>query len=114
MSERSFDDLAKQAVETLSRRSSLLQLGGMALVASLAAPAATSARGRKGGGQRDRCSKSLKDKCRKVINEVCTAVFEEGPGECVTVLTPCCGEIDGCNIDDTIECVVEKINPPKA
>jgi hypothetical protein len=82
-----FDTLTRQARGVVTRRGSLLTLGGAALAATMANPGVSVA---SGGGFRKklkrRCDQN-KTKCVSSMNAFCNEVEE-----CIAALAPCCDE----------------------
>ena len=127
MSEQIIDSITRHAAGAVSRRASILALGGMALAAVSAVPA--SAKGnKKGKGGKDRkknnkgtgdavipappaptgptgeqlaqarCA-SQGDQCRAFVTEVC-----QGDEVCLEVLI-CCDQFATCNADAGLNCI---------
>jgi len=112
MDAHAFDAIARRTADSVSRRRSLLALGGAALAASLALPqAATAKQNRKGKGKnnnngKDRC-KAQVGKCQDGIASLCLAIFEEDSPECTELFSPCCRFLQNCETAQAFACAVE-------
>jgi len=108
MDPHAFDAIARRTADSVSRRRSLLALGGAALGASLGAPlAATAKKGRKGKNNgKDKC-KAQVGKCQDGIANLCLAIFEEDSPECVDAFSPCCRFLQNCETAQAFACAVE-------
>ena len=114
MSEEIIDTVSRRAADAVSRRASLLALGGMALAAMTAVPAA--AKGGKGGKKRKkrkgsdggssnageqlaqaRCASQV-DQCRASVSGFCD------PEDCPTQLS-CCDLFATCNAVGALACI---------
>ncbi|HYI14930.1 MAG TPA: hypothetical protein VEX37_06045 [Thermomicrobiales bacterium] len=102
MNDRTFDFFTARAA-SLSRRASLVGLGGAALAAAVVAP--TPARA-------GTVSKKVKKKCKKQIGqcETSAALFCARQffdlGACQTTLFPCCASFKNCKGGTAYECIV--------
>ena len=87
MNRHAFDTVARQARGMVTRRASLLTLGGAALAATVANPGVSVA---SGGGFRkklkERCDQN-KIRCVSLVPASCN----DDPG-CIALTTPCCDE----------------------
>ena len=113
MSDHAFDTIARRAAETVSRRRSLLNLGGAALVAGLVLPASAPARAGGKGKGKDRC-KSQVGKCREGVFDLCLIVYGEDVAECVDLYAPCCEFLKDCETARAFACAVEKADVKEA
>jgi hypothetical protein len=87
MNTQAFERLTRRAAATVSRRASLLTLGGAAVAA--ATPGITKA-GKKsqscGGKLKKRCTQN-KTQCIAPLTDICN-----GSADCIATLSPCCDE----------------------
>jgi hypothetical protein len=100
MSTRAFDAFTRHAVAVISRRTSLVTLGGAALVSTVAKPGSSEAK--KSSGKT--CKKKAKKKCNQDAaacrNVLPAACFDDA--ECIVLLTPCC---DACSANGFLICL---------
>jgi hypothetical protein len=108
MNEQTLGLVTKQAAKEISRRRSLLSLGGMVLAASLFAPAATAAE--KGKKKKNRCRAQI-GQCREGITSLCTAIqpTAEEIQECFELFDQCCEFLTGPNTSGAFACAAEVI-----
>lgn len=92
MTEQTFDAMT-QRVAGISRRQSLLTLGGAGLTTALAGRTL----GVEAKSTKKKCKKQTK-KCKKFIKNYC-----EGDQDCLNTLQPCCSP---CKVDKGVKCVV--------
>lgn len=87
MNSHAFETLSRQAGAALTRRTSLLTLGGAALVATVAHPGVAAASG-------SGCRKKLKKRCRQSKTQCVSSVEINCNGDpgCIALTTPCCDE----------------------
>jgi hypothetical protein len=121
MNGTAFDTITLRAAAAISRRSSLLTLGGAALGVTLAAPLVAEA-GKAGKKARKKCKKQV-GKCKTVVAEFCSTIEADtrsrqviasgGEAECLAVLNPCCEFLRNCSADDSTECIIEAFRPTK-
>jgi hypothetical protein len=114
VSEQIIDTITRRAAGAVSRRTSLLALGGMALVAVTAAPSAAKGgkkgkkpKKRKGGNGSDgtgfgplaqaRCASQV-DQCRAIVTDLCE------DAECLGKIV-CCAPLATCNADGALACL---------
>jgi hypothetical protein len=111
MNEPALETVARQAIDVIARRRSLLSLGGMALAASLVAPATTAKNGKKGKKNKQRCQAQI-GQCREGIQSLCEAIQNspEGVQECFELFDQCCEFLDGANTSAAFACAVESID----
>jgi hypothetical protein len=100
-------DAALRRAGALSRRGSLRTLGGAALIAGLAAPAAARA-GKPGKNGRKRCQRQ-RGQCLAWNTSFCEAI-PGGLEACIAALRPCCEPFARCNAGEGIACLVEKLS----
>jgi hypothetical protein len=112
VSEQIIDTFTRRAAGAVSRRASLLALGGMALTAMTAAPAA--ARGGKKRKKRNdgdsnaigplaqaRCA-SQADQCRAIFTDLCQ------DAQCLSRIF-CCNPLATCDADGALACIFADI-----
>lgn len=102
MSKEAFDAVTRQAADAMSRRKSMLALGGLALAASLAEPPA--ALGKK---KKRRAKKQVRKKCRRQVRD-CRNFFSGfcgGIPECEEEFYPCCEELAKCDAGAMFTCL---------
>ncbi len=106
MSGHTFDTFTRQTADAVSRRGSLLTLGGAALAAGLAGSGGTKAR--KKGGKGKKCKKQV-GKCREGLGNVCAALFEnqDSIDECFGLFAECCAFLKSCNAGQAFACATE-------
>jgi hypothetical protein len=95
-----FDTITRQARSVVTRRASLLTLGGAALAATVANPGAAAADGGFKKKLKKRCNQN-KTNCVNSMDAFCNGVEE-----CIASLTPCCGE---CFSNPFIICFLSKL-----
>ena len=106
-------EIARRDLSSISRRMSLIGLGGVAL-AAIAGPAPVRA---------GKAKKKVKKTCRRQIDQCESAVqaFCDGPTveedereACHAVFPPCCALFEGCDAAAAYACLVEAfLNPPQ-
>jgi hypothetical protein len=118
VSEEIIDTVSRHAAGAVSRRVSLLALGGMALAAMTAVPAAAKGgkKGKKGkkrkGGNEDngnaigplaqaRCAGQV-DQCRAIFTDLCQ------DAQCLSRIT-CCNPFATCDADGALACIFADI-----
>ena len=97
MNDNTFDSITRHAAVTVSRRMSLLALGGAGLTAA-AAP--TMAAGGKAGKKARKLCRRQREQCRAFFVERC-----QGSQNCLEALLPCCELFAKCSVAAGIECV---------
>src|SRR5215218_10456086 len=117
MDARDFDALSRSFTDARSRRGSLVALGGVALAASLLAPAGTSAK--KHGGKKGKHKGKGKGKggctpqdaqCRTALPGLCAAaVSSASVDDCVALLEPCCTFFHECKLTEAFACARDVI-----
>jgi len=109
MDDQAFDAMTRQAVEAVSRRGSLLTLGGAALAAGLFGPALAEAK--KGGkkGKNKKCHKQA-SRCRERLPDLIGAFAQENKVEgYVALFKECCDFLGECDVAGAVQCVTEKV-----
>jgi hypothetical protein len=102
MSMRAFESVTRQAAAAVSRRASLVTLGGAALAAVATKPGVSEAKKKKSGNA---SKKKAKQRCSRDA-AVCKAELPaacNGIAECVALLTPCC---ETCSAGGFVTCLV--------
>ena len=104
MHDQRFDTLTRQAAGAVSRRGSLLTMGGAAVVAAVTAPSFVQASndGKKAG-------KKAKKKCKKQIDECRNTLLDRclGNPECedeMELVLPCCSLLANCKAGEALDC----------
>lgn len=102
MNGSAFDAFARHAAAAVSRRTSLLTLGGAALTAAIAAPVAANA---------NEARKKVKKKCKKQGKQCRSATIEvcEGNQNCVDSLVPCCAFLARCKAGAYLDCFFSQV-----
>jgi hypothetical protein len=107
MNDNTFASITRHAAVTVSRRMSLLALGGAGLTAvaapTMAAPtmaAPTMAAGGKAGKKAMKLCRRQREQCRAFFVERC-----QGSQNCLEALLPCCELFAKCSVAAGIECV---------
>ena len=106
MNRAAFDSLARRTGAAVSRRASLVTLGGAALGAAVAAPALVDA-GKAGKKAKKKCKKQV-GKCKTVVEEFCADLGGEVQ-ECLDALNPCCAFLKTCNSGASTECFIDEL-----
>jgi hypothetical protein len=107
MSKHAFDTFTRQTADAVSRRGSLLTLGGAALAAGLAGAGGTRAGKKSGKGKK--CKKQV-GKCREGLADVCAALFpgnQDNIDECFDLFAECCAFLKACNAGQAFACAAE-------
>jgi hypothetical protein len=112
MSEQTFDAFSRHAAMAVSRRTSLLALGGMALAAATATPGATAAKSRK-NRKRQKGKKDVLKLCAPQVNECKTAIGANcgADASCLVVIDVCCPLLGKCQNSAFWDCVIASITP---
>ena len=98
LSDRAIDVISRRTADALSRRGSLLALGGLALAASV--PAST-VKGRKGKNRKKRrktCQRQVAP-CQAFFTAICF-----GDPDCEAEFFPCCEQLANCDSAGLLEC----------
>jgi hypothetical protein len=104
VSERAFDAFTRHAADAVSRRTSLLALGGSALAASLAEPVTAK---KKVATDKQNAKKQVKKKCRRQVR-ACQTFFSgfcSGIPECEEEFFPCCDSLAQCDAAGMLTCL---------
>ena len=111
MNANAFDAFTRRTAEAVSRRKSLLTIGGAALGATVAAPFLAGADIKK-----KECKKKCKEKCKNQVeqceNEVrqlCNGLGAELEQECRDALLGCCTTLGKCKAAKSTECLLSKL-----
>lgn len=101
MNDRNFDAATRAAV-AISRRTSLLSIGGVVLAAATTVPALAKP-GKSGKSARKQCKK-LKSQCHAAIAAYCAVL--EAPQICEALLGACCDTLAQCDAGLTVTCLI--------
>jgi hypothetical protein len=109
MSEDRFDALTRRAADVVTRRSSLLALGGAGLAASLAMPELATA-GKAGKKAKKKC-RSQGTPCREFADQICELFLDPGSSQdqCKEAAKDCCPAIEGCKGAEFFDCALSVI-----
>jgi hypothetical protein len=113
MREHVFDEFTRGAAESLTRRHSLVTLGGAVLATAIAAPRQAQA-----GKNGKKAKKRGKKKCKRQV-EACRQVFidfcETNPDECeegeLEEVFPCCALLKDCKAGESVGCFFDLVIP---
>ncbi len=106
MTGNAFDALTRHAADGVSRRTSLLAMGGAALTAAVAKPALTQA-GKAGKKAKKKCKKQGKP-CREFGELLCEELVEPpGVEDCIAASNECCQFLSKCKGSQFFECVLD-------
>ena len=110
MDGQAFDAMTRHAAAAVSRRGSLLTLGGAALAASLFGPALVEAK--KGGKKKNKKCRNQAGKCRQLLPVLVGDVAsEEKVDFWVQLLKECCDFLGDCDVARAVRCVTDKTAP---
>lgn len=106
MSENAFDRIARQTANDISRRHSLLALGGAALAASLSSASVAKA-GTAGKKAKKKCKKQG-PACQQFANDLCDLFFDPGTelDECIDSASDCCSPLTRCAAGEFFSCAL--------
>jgi hypothetical protein len=99
MSTSTFDEFTRRAAGTVSRRASLMTLGGAALAAASAKPSITEAK--KNKNKNKKAKKQAKKKCKQQVPQCETALAQVGSPQ----FSFCCQFLGSCNATQFIQCI---------
>lgn len=97
MTNTTFDTFTRQAATQVSRRRSLMTLGGAGLAAALGGPLAVEAK--KNSGKK--AKKKAKKKCQQQVQQCESALAQVGAPE----FAFCCQFLGTCNATQFIQCI---------
>ena len=110
--EKAFDAFTRRVPDAVSRRNSLLALGGAALAASGVKPVSA----------KQKAKKQVRKKCRRQVTP-CRSFFAGvcfGDPDCEAALFPCCDYLAQCDSGSMFECLfscgcedLPELNVPK-
>jgi len=105
MTGNAFDALTRHAADGVSRRTSLLAMGGAALTAAVAKPTLTQA-GKAGKKAKKKCKKQGKP-CRE-FGEIACEAFVSPPDveDCIAAANECCQSLTKCKGNQFFVCVI--------
>jgi hypothetical protein len=116
MSEPTFDAFTRRAAAAVSRRGSLLGLGGSALAFALVGPDITQAK--QGGRKNDTCKKQV-SRCKTGLSDLRDTIFPnkarsgvQADGvvlDCFTAFERCCEILSDCNVSQALACAVDVV-----
>lgn len=107
MNDRIVDTVSRDAAAAVTRRASLLSIGGAAVAAALGGPALAKP-GASDKRARKRCLNQT-SQCRAAIAEYCPSL--EAPGVCAGFLSPCCDSLAQCNAAQSTACFLSFLTP---
>lgn len=100
MSEQNFDAFTRQAAQSVSRRQSLMALGGATLAAVATKPTIAEAK-KSGKNANQKAKKQARKKCKKQVQQCVDALNQFNEGN----LTFCCQELSTCDAFGFIQCL---------
>jgi hypothetical protein len=113
MREHVFNGFTRMTDDAITRRRSLMTLGGAAMAAALSGPALAEARkkGKKGRNTRKKTCQKQGAPCREFVDQFCELFFPPGPGRdfCLAGASPCCSSIEQCRGEEFFACLFEAI-----
>jgi hypothetical protein len=98
MSEQSFDAFTRRAAQAVSRRQSLMALGGATLAAAAAKPSIAEAKKNKN----KKAKKKAKKKCKQQVPQ-CEAAVAQANG--IPQQIQCCQFLSNCNAGSFVQCI---------
>ncbi|HYI14929.1 MAG TPA: hypothetical protein VEX37_06040 [Thermomicrobiales bacterium] len=107
MREHVFDRLTRGTAGALSRRQSLMTLGGAALANALAGSPAVQA-----GKDSKKVKKRFKKKCKRQVDpcELALTVLCQGQAACMAMVLPCCSTLKTCKAGTSLDCFFAQFN----
>ncbi|MGH2614318.1 MAG: hypothetical protein ACRDJC_03685 [Thermomicrobiales bacterium] len=108
MNGNAFDAFTRQAADAISRRTSLLTIGGATLATVVGAPKLATAK--KGGNKAKKKCKKQVNKCKNGVQTFC-ADFSPPKDEeaCNEILSECCEFFKNCNAKQGTECLLFEV-----
>jgi hypothetical protein len=120
MSEHGFETFTRDGVDAVSRRSSMVGLGGAALAAVMMSMRAPGIEAKGGNNGKKRLKKKLKKErrqfrqtceaqpgqCQAALQATCPLLGGEAVANCLAFFTPCCAQFTDCNVNAGITCMV--------
>jgi hypothetical protein len=98
------DGVNQRALNVVSRRSSILAIGGSALAAALAKPASTRAgKSGKNKNAKKRCKRQVQQ-CRNAYVDICDVNVA-----CTETVATCCAHLATCNAGAAFECLLTQL-----
>lgn len=109
MSEQNFDAFIRHATQAVSRRESLMMLGGAALAAAAAKPSHAEA-AESGKKNRKKAKRQARKKCGRQVGQCRTIVIQrctdsQNPQICEESALPCCEFFSKCNAGAGLQCL---------
>ena len=109
MNATAFDAIARGATNGLSRRNSVLALGGAALAATFAG-AATASAGKAGKKAKKKCKKQVAP-CQEFAQDLCALFLPPGADRdnCVAAASDCCSPLSRCQGGPFFDCALQVV-----
>jgi GH24 family phage-related lysozyme (muramidase) len=107
MNANAFDAFTRRTAAAVSRRKSLLTIGGAALGATVAAPFVVEADLKK-----KECKKKCKtqvEQCENEVRQLCNDLGAELEQECRDALLDCCSTLGKCKAAKSTECLLSNL-----
>jgi hypothetical protein len=101
MTNSTFDAFTRQTASRISRRGSLLTLGGAGIAAALGEPLAAEAKPGSKKKARKKAKKKAQQKCRQQVPQCETALAQVGSPQ----FAFCCQFLGTCNATQFIQCI---------
>lgn len=114
MTEQNFDAFTRRAAEGVSRRKSLVALGGATLAAIAAKPSIADAKQNSGKNANKKAKKKARKKCKKQVGQCNAFVMQmcarsRSPQQCQSDNLRCCESFATCNAGAALQC----FSPPE-
>lgn len=103
MSTATFDDFTRRAAGTVSRRASLMTLGGAALAAAATKPSIAEAKKNKNKKAKKKAKKKANQKCQQQVPQCETALAQLDRPQGF-----CCQFLADCNASEFIQCLARR------
>jgi hypothetical protein len=111
MNANAFDAFTRRTAAAVSRRKSLLTIGGAALGATVAAPFLAEADLKKKECKK-KCKKKCKnqvEQCENEVRQLCNDLGAELEQECRDALLDCCSTLGKCKAAKSTECLLSNL-----
>jgi hypothetical protein len=111
MNANAFDAFTRRTAAAVSRRKSLLTIGGAALGAPVAAPFVVEADLKKKECKK-KCKKKCKtqvEQCENEVRQLCNDLGAELEQECRDALLDCCSTLGKCKAAKSTECLLSNL-----
>jgi hypothetical protein len=101
MREHVFNRFTRVAAGAVSRRQSLMTLGGASVTAAIGKPSIVMA-----GKESKKVRKRYKKKCKRQIDpcELALTVLCQGQAACMATVLPCCSSLKTCKAGTSLDC----------